>query len=487
MREPVTVWEGQASYPATPPFHPHADFPELPGGPLSNEPNPAFEGVRECLRLAGLDAERFGRPDWNPLACFIRPGHTVLLKPNWVREKHPRDLHGWRYTVTHGSVIRAVAEYVAIALRGSGRIVVGDAPQTDSDFGAIARVTGASAVAAWFRGRGLDFDLIDFRRERWVERGGVIVERIALPGDPGGYVSFDLGSDSRFVGHQGEGHYYGAFYDEGEVNSHHTGGHHEYLISGTAIAADVFINLAKLKTHKKTGVTLNLKNLVGINGDKNWLPHHTAGHPRIGGDQFPSGSVGRFVERHLGRLARRVAIEMPVVGPWLLARARNIGTAVLGDTEHVVRSGNWHGNDTTWRMALDLNTILMYGGADGSLRSDVAPKTYLSFVDGILAGQGSGPLNPDPVPCGVVAFGSRPADVDATCAWLMGFDPDALPVIAQAYRPSRFPIGDGDWRSVPVVSNRPEWNGALTSIADHDCFDFEPHFGWKGAVERRVR
>jgi uncharacterized protein (DUF362 family) len=487
MGEAMTAWKGEARYSATPPFHPQVAFPELAGGPLSSEPNPAFEGVRECLRLAGLDEGRFGTREWNPLARFISPGQSVLLKPNWVREKHPRDPDGWRYMVTHGSIIRAVAEYVALALRGSGRIVVGDGPQTDSDFDEVARITGTTSVAAWFQNRGVEFALIDFRQERWIERGGVIVDRIRLPGDPGGYVAFDLGSDSRFVGHHGEGRYYGAFYDEGEVNSHHTGGRHEYLISGTAIAADVFINLPKLKTHKKTGVTLNLKNLVGINGDTNWLPHHTAGYPRIHGDQFPSGSAGRFVERHLGRLARRVAIEIPVVGPWILSRARKVGTAFLGDTDHVVRSGNWHGNDTTWRMALDLNTILIYGGTDGILRNDAVPKPYLSFVDGILAGQGSGPLNPDPVMCGVVAFGSRPADVDAACAWLMGFDPDVLPVVAQAYRPCRFPLGDGGWRSVQVVSNRPEWNGFVTSIADGDCFHFEPHFGWKGAVERRVR
>ena len=60
-------------------------------------------------------------------------------------------------------------------------------------------------------------------------------------------------------------------------------GTHEYLISRSAMDADVFINLPKLKTHKKVGVTLSLKNLVGINGDKNYLPHFCIGTPAEGG------------------------------------------------------------------------------------------------------------------------------------------------------------------------------------------------------------
>ena len=37
---------------------------------------------------------------------------------------------------------------------------------------------------------------------------------------------------------------------------------------------------------------------------------------------------------------------------------KGVGYAIFGDTEEIVRSGNWHGNDTCWRMTLDLNRIL---------------------------------------------------------------------------------------------------------------------------------
>lgn len=484
MREKVIIAGVDAAYPEVAPFDPSEPFPELAGGALLSRPNVVFSAVRETMRLAGLDAARFGAPDWNPLGRWITPGQTVLLKPNFVREKHPRDPAGWIYTVTHGSIIRAVAEYVAIALAGSGRIVVGDAPQTDSSFEKVAELTGTRAVADSFRARGVEFELVDFRKEMWEERDGVIVAKRDLPGDPRGYVAFDLGEGSCFQGHRGAGKYYGAFYDEGLVNAHHSGGRHEYLIAGSAIAADVYINLPKLKTHKKTGVTLNLKNLVGINGDKNWLPHHTEGTPSTGGDQFPSRSLIRTIEQRAGKLARRLAVKLPGAGTLVLKAARTVGTRVAGDTETVVRSGNWHGNDTTWRMALDLNACLIWGVDGGFLRTSGDPKPYLSFVDGIVAGEGSGPLNPDPVKAGIVAFGSQPADIDAACAWLMGFDPEKIPVIREAYSRAHFPIGTGSWRDVEVSSNDPRWNRPLTSIPRTDCFTFRPHFGWTGALER---
>lgn len=481
----VAVARVPAGYACAAPFDPGEAFPEFRKGTCSESgENPVFRGVQECLHLVGLDMERFGRADWNPLGRWIKPGMTVLLKPNWVKFRHPRDPEGWRYTITHPSLIRVVAEYVAIALQGEGEIVVGDAPQTDSSFEEIVMKTGMDRVAQEFQTRGIDFSLVDFRRERWDEEGGVIVARHSLPGDPEGYCSFDLAEASRFSRHQGTGRYYGAFYDEEEVNLHHSEGRHEYLLSGTAIKADVVINLPKLKTHKKTGVTLNLKNLVGINGDKNWLPHHTAGDPTNGGDQFPGPSLKRTMERHGGQILRRVAAAVPGLGPRVLRGARSLGKGYFGDTEEVVRSGNWHGNDTTWRMALDLNTCLLYGQADGSLSASRTPKPYLSFVDGILGGEGNGPLNPDPVSSGVVLFGSEPAAVDAACAWLMGFDPERLPVIREAFAPSALPLSRGNWRDVQLVSNHPAWCGPIEGVALRECFHFRPHFGWVGAVER---
>ena len=486
----VAVYQAvERHYPERTPFHPHVDYPEYQFGETAGEANQAYDAVRECLRTAGLDAHRFGTRDWNPLGEFIRPGETVLLKPNLVKESHPRDPGGWRYVLTHGSVIRAVADYVWRALEGRGRVVLADAPQTDSSFDRIVQVLGLDSLVRFYRERGLTLDLIDLRREEWESRDGVIVGRRSLPGDPAGGVPFDLGARSEFVSHGGAGRYYGADYDAGEVNRHHSGGRHEYLIAGSAVRCDVFVNLPKLKTHKKAGITVALKNLVGINADKNWLPHHTEGDPTSGGDEHPAPSGKHRLERRIVPWFRRLSRSVPVVGPLVHRGARRVGGRVFGDTEEVVRSGNWWGNDTIWRMCLDLNKLALYGAVDGTLRPPGAAgrKRYLAIVDGIVAGEGRGPMNPDPVQAGLILFGTNPASVDAASAYLMGFDPAFIPIVRQAFRCTDYPLAEWQWTDVRLLSNRTEWQGPLAHVDPESTFRFRAHFGWAGRLERAAR
>jgi hypothetical protein len=166
--------------------------------------------------------------------------------------------------------------------------------------------------------------------------------------------------------------------------------------------------------------------------------------------------------------------------------ARRAGKPVFGDTEITIRSGNWFGNDTVWRMCLDLNKIASYGNADGSLRDPQrqSRKRHYVLVDGILAGQGRGPLNPDPIEAGVVLFGVHPPSVDAACAYLMGFDPDKVPIVSRAFQCRKFPLSEHGWRDIVVRSNNPVWNRPLPEISAGDTFHFEPHFGWRGHIEQ---
>ncbi|HWQ27571.1 MAG TPA: DUF362 domain-containing protein, partial [Dehalococcoidia bacterium] len=447
--------------------------------------NPAYAAVRECLRIAGLDGAAYGTPAWNPLGAFISPGQTVLLKPNLVNHRHPRDPEGWRYVVTHGSVLRAVADYVWKALDRHGTIIVADAPETYASFDAILRVTGLDTVCAFYRQRGLDFQIVDLRREEWTERDGVVVRRRPLPGDPRGAIAFDLGSASELEGHRGAGRYYGADYDTAEVNRHHSGGRHEYLIAASAIEADVVISLPKLKTHRKAGITVSLKNLVGINADKNWLPHHTEGSPADGGDEHPAPDFRHRVERAALPLVRWISLRVPGLGPWLHRHARNAGARVFGDTEVVIRGGNWWGNDTIWRMCLDLNKILLYGNRDGTLRPPLLEhqKRHLVVVDGIIAGEGRGPVNPDPVPAGLVLFGIHPASTDAAAACLMGFDPEKIPIVRHAFRCRKHPIAFWVWRQISLRSNHLGRNLTLPDLLNAPPFRFQPHYGWRGRIE----
>jgi uncharacterized protein (DUF362 family) len=483
----VIAWRGEgAEYSTQAPFSPSRFYPEYTFTDIATEPNAAYEAVRGCFQTAGLDAAHFDSADWNPLAELIHPGETVLLKPNMVHQRHPRDPQGWRYVITHGSVIRTVADYVWKAVGLKGKVILADAPQTDASFSEMVKLLGLDAIRDFYLERGLDFELIDLRQEEWTTRGDVVVERRKLAPNPYGAVAFDLGEASEFVGHPGAGHYYGADYDAGIVNHHHSGGRHEYLIAGCAIKCDVVFSLPKWKTHKKAGVTASLKNLVGVNADKNWLPHHTEGAPVTGGDEHPNPDLKHRTERKVAAAVRGLSHRIPVVGPWVHRLARGVGKPVFGDTDSTVRSGNWFGNDTIWRMCLDLNKIVFYGNADGSLRDprQESRKRHYVLVDGILAGEGRGPLNPDPVEAGVVLFGVHPPSVDAACAYLMGFDPDKVPIVSRAFQCLRLPLSEHAWRDVIIRSNRAAWNRALVDISADDIFHFAPHFGWTGHIEQ---
>lgn len=186
-QESVSVWRSENSeYSECAPFHPDTLYPELNCRSTSDEKNPAYEGVRQALALFGLDKEHYGSPQWNPLSDFIKKDDLVLLKPNFVKEFHPRDPEGWKYVLTHGSIIRAVADYVFKALDKTGTVIVGDAPQTDSSFSKIAGVLQLHALEEHYQKLGLNFRLVDFRKEEWTNEKEVIVKRRSLPGDPNG-------------------------------------------------------------------------------------------------------------------------------------------------------------------------------------------------------------------------------------------------------------------------------------------------------------
>jgi len=389
----------------------------------------------------------------------------------------------WRSVITDPALIEEVCLYVCDKLRGKGRVTICDAPQTDSSFEKIMAVSGLLEIARRCQSRtGTKVEVVDLRSEEWVNEKGVIVSRRQLNGDPEGNIAFNLARESLFYGYRGEGRYYGADYDSSGVRDHHRGEIQEYLICGTPVKADVLINMPKMKTHKKTGVTLNLKNLVGINADKNWLPHHTEGCPSNGGDEFSVISFKHQVERFGVKVCRQLALRVPILGPLFAQRARAAGTPIFGGGDRTIRAGNWHGNDTCWRMVLDLNRCLLYGGSDGNLRADMR-KRYYSVVDGRIGMEGMGPMQGDPVQSGIVAGGTNPAEVDAVVARVMGFDWHKIPMIREAFNESAFPIAKGQPTDIEVCSEVSEWNGRLSEIEDRDFFSFKPHFGWAGHIE----
>jgi hypothetical protein len=174
-------------------------------------------------------------------------------------------------------------------------------------------------------------------------------------------------------------------------------------------------------------------------------------------------------------------------GGVVVRAVKRMGYQVFGSTEEVVRSGNWYGNDTTWRMALDINKLLFYGAADGTLHNRPENRKYLTIVDGIIAGEGNGPMAPDPKACGVLIGGFNPVAVDTVCATLMGFDYRRLPVVARVWQSRPLPLVDFTPDEINCISNVPEWTGGLEELKSAPHFAFKPHFGWKGQIERDLK
>ena len=153
------------SYATDPPYDPQIRYPEY-DGPLSRSgtPNAAYDAVRETLHLLQLDDAHYGRMDWNPLGNLVSPGQIVAIKANLVMNRHLRG-GSLNCVITQGSVIRAVVDYVCLALQGRGRIVIGDAPLQMADFDAICECNGLHEIAHYAQATyGVDVELVDFRR-----------------------------------------------------------------------------------------------------------------------------------------------------------------------------------------------------------------------------------------------------------------------------------------------------------------------------------
>jgi len=470
------------NYSAHPPFHPPQPYPEYPWNPQElDKTNQVYELVRQLFFLLDMDKTNYGKNTWNPLGELIKPGDKVVIKPNFVLHFNDsgQDVNA---VITHGSVIRVVMDYVYIALRGRGEIVVADAPQMNADFDKICELTGIGNVIDYYRqnlrNTNVVVSLFDLRQGRTIYRLGIVWKRIRLNDDASSYVCVDLGNASEVVG-MDHTKVYGADYNRRETIQAHSEGRHKYTISKTILDADVVISLPKMKVHRKAGVTLNLKNMVGINGNKNHILHYRIGSPEKGGDEFFRPNFMKRIDRRardflLGRFWQWG--KYPYI---LWSRALSLYLRICPNLD-LFEKGDWYGNDTIWRSALDLNKILLYADKNGMLQRTKQRK-YFSVIDGIIAGEGEGPLAPTPKPCGILLAGMNPVIVDVVCTRLMGFDINKIPILRNAFRLTEFPLINGTMDDVTVRSTVEEWNRILK--ADVQCFVFEPTKGWKGHIE----
>jgi uncharacterized protein (DUF362 family) len=398
-----------------------------------------YDGDTVAVALERVSATLgWGIPERGALGGVVGEGARVLVKPNFVLHEN-QGPWGVEPLLTHGTVVRAVVE---AALRaGAAEVLVGDAPVQGCDFRKLLAATGLDVWAEELKTREPRFKGVrDFRRTVSSFDGGV--RRAAEGVQPEErFALFDLGGESLLEPITDDG---GRFrvtcYDPRLLARTHAPGRHQYLVARDVLEADVVVNLPKLKTHMKAGVTCALKNLIGINGNKEYLPHHRLGGSEQGGDCYPGGSrIKRALEYVYDR---QNTAPTPVEGrAWASAATQLYRVLHRTGGDRLGVEGSWSGNDTIWRTCLDLNRVLLYGRTDLTL-ADTPQRRVIHVVDAIVAGQGNGPLAPQPLALGLLLAGECAAAVDYVGALLLGYDPARVPVVRHAFDEFRWPLAD---------------------------------------------
>lgn len=482
------------NYSRIPPYHPSENLPEWSELPIAEEDNPAYRSIRQLFYHLRLDSENYGKPSWNPLGKIIEPGNVVVLKPNFVAHRNlGEELYGLTDTdslVTHGSVLRAVLDYAAKALQGHGKIIIGDCPIQGTDWTQIVRLVALDQIQAYFNTTFPTIELVikDYRLGRAIRKNGHVVERIVDEAAIVDYQEVDLKQHSLLILlMQGNCEFGVSQYPKHRMRKAHTLETNKYLFPKDFIYADVMINLPKMKSHMKAGITCALKNLVGINGHKDYLPHFRFGSPKHGGDEYPDGNwlwdlmwvfTHRQWELDRGNLKKFLILLATVCGISLrrfFGVPKDIGS---------LYGGGWYGNDTLWRTVLDINRAFFYfNRTERCVTNELSRSVrYLAILDGLVAGQKESPLAPTPLPVGVMMAAFNPLAMDAVATAMMGFDIRKIKQINEGFCLKYLSLANFNVETIEIYSNI-----NIHSIEDiyrkKVYVPFEPSKGFKSYVE----
>jgi uncharacterized protein (DUF362 family) len=380
------------------------------------------QSLGELFQMLGFDSK-------NPLGHLIKPNDTVFIKPNWVAHEYRKscdfDKKGDVYSViTHPSVIRVMVEFAAKALDGKGEIIIGDNPSIDADFSKLRNLVKLDDLEKRtdIKCRILDLRPLVCTDLKYYGKRSKMKKQ---PGDPLGFTTVNLGKESLFY-HVSPFLYRGVFNNRWETVLHHIGKRHEYGFSNSIINADVYISLPKLKTHRKVGATLNLKGLVGTNSTKNYLVHWRIGFPMIGGDEYPD-----FLS-------------------WLKSKR-----------EKVTHRGAWHGNDTAWRMVVDIYNAFI----------ERVGRTF-TVIDGIVAGEKNGPFCPQKRRASVLLAGEDLLAADCAAARLMDFDITKIKYLDHLMNQRKMALND-----IEIISKDFKTDNFFNG--SNEYLRFSPPGGWE--------
>ncbi|MCK4824432.1 DUF362 domain-containing protein, partial [bacterium] len=156
-----------------------------------------------------------------------------------------------------------------------------------------------------------------------------------------------------------------------------------------------------------------------------------------------------------------------------------LGFKSLDKDKAILDAGNWYGNDSAWRMAVDLLNLFIYADKEGKIQ-DMPMRRMFSIVDGVIGGEKNGPLTPDSKRCGLIIAGFNHCAVDLVCTGLMGFDYKKIKMLRYVLDyPALFKVSLPEIR---MFSNG-YFGDLLNKKNTNKYFDFAPPIGWKGFIE----
>ncbi len=349
----------------------------------------------------------------------------VLIKPNWVN--HDRNQNDSICLRTNNNFI--ISTLKAVLKFSPKMVLIGDAPIQGCNWDKVVKPGFVSEIEALSKTYSIPIILKDFRNVIFNTTENKVREELNPPSD---YVIFDVGKHSFLepITNENNNKFRIAQYDYVKLSKMHKRKIHKYCIIRDLFEMDIILSLPKVKTHQKAGITAALKNLVGVNGNKDYLPHHRIGGTKLKGDSYLGFNLIKELAERLLDLSNKIIGSVSY--PYLRKFAVKIWKLSGFKTIHQFGAA-WYGNDTTWRMVLDINKIILYGKVDGTF-SDVPQRQLFSLCDGIISGQGNGPLFPHPLELGFISFTNNSAINDFAFAHLMDFEPEKLPLILNAFK-----------------------------------------------------
>lgn len=475
-------------------YSPSKMYPEYPfRNDVKSKSNLVYDSIREMFYDMGLDSNHYGTSSWNPLGEWIKPSMNVCLKPNFVMHQNgsenPDDLDS---LVTHPSIIRCILDYCYIALNGKGTVIVGDAPVKDCNFKLLMENRGYIDIVKYYNNLNNNFKVLfcDFRGP--VEEGGQYY-------NIGEGILVNLKDKSWFFDNKNcEDKYRIPNYDYRNVISHHSGFTQEYLINSSILNADVIISIPKPKTHRKNGYTAALKNFIGVNYSKEYLPHHTEGSLLSGGDEYIYGTPLRkmislsrkYID--INRVLMNKNSSKKKVYNFLRAQMWKIYSRLMRldswwikknnySLAEAAQEGAWYGNDTLWRTVLDINYAILYASCRGDIQ-EVPQRKILHFGDMIISGEKEGPMSPSSKQQHMLLLSDNAVEFDCIVTKIMGFDYNKFKTLEYALK--SLSLIKNSYEEIYLTSNIKNCKGLLKDL---DIQSIERPFiaskGWRGHIE----